>query len=718
MQAPFITPLLRLLLPLVVGIAVGEWSFSWLSALPLALLWPWLLAAIFGGIALLHHDKGLLPLQAATCFLGIALLLMQRQGLEEPWPKVPRSYRAVVSETPQALGHSWRVHVRLLDAEVYDRQAELLLVGRDKPLSLGDALLFHAQLDRPTPLRNPGEPDRAAYLRRQGITGTAIVFAHDWTRLSHRPSLTWRERALLLRESLVGRYKAYFQGESLGILAAMTLGDRSLLAPSTRALYAQTGSSHVLALSGLHLAIIFLFFQSLTTPLRRHKGIAPRLFTASGGLLLIWSFALLVGFPLSLVRAAIMLSLTQLLALFTRRYDALHGLTLAALFMLLWSPQWLFDVGFQLSCAAVAGIVLLRPLAPTPSLFRAITTHEAFVYGGVPSSFGARLLKRAGLFLWELFFVSLSAQLATLPLIAFYFHQLSWSSMLSSFIIVPAAHLLLATAFLFLLLPFGQNLLADLLSLLLSVVKESLQFLVALPYSSCQLWPSNLTVLLAYALLFFILWTHREGASLRQLVRYGGYALGGLSLMLSFMVDTLPTRRDEAQIIVYRHHRLTALHCLRPSGQSYLLASDTALVHHALAATSRNWWAREGLTIRPLPLNYLHTQQGAKLLSQQPALFAIPHVLLFAGKRWAVVDTALPYVYPRQALEVHTLLLARGARGGLAHLLRHYRPQRLVLCASLSEFSRKRYVAEAQNIHLPVHDVEREGVYTERKKQK
>lgn len=712
MQAHFTTPLLRILLPLAAGIAVGEWFFFSLTAYSWLLFLLWTGMLLCWGLALWRHRSALWLLQGGTLLLGMALLVSVRQSQTFSWPQQAQSYRAVVIDTPKPLSKSWRVRARLLDAPVRDRLVELLLVEQDVSPRIGDALFLHTTISSPSSLRNPGESNRAAYLRQQGISGTALVFRHDWCISPIGASLTLRERALLLRETLVEKYRSHFHGRTLGVLAAMTLGERSLLDPETRALYAQTGSSHVLALSGLHLSILFLLFQGLTTRLRRYNNRLLQLAVVLLGLLFIWTFVFVAGFPLSLLRAALMLSLAQIFQLFARRSGALHSLTLSAILLLLWSPQWLFDVGFQLSCAAVAGIVLFRPLIPTPSAFFPISPREALVLGGHATPPALIALKRLALALWELLLVSFFAQLATAPLVAFYFHQLSWTGLLSSLLIVPAAYLILAGALLFFLLPFGKSLLAQALTLLLDGIALFLQQLTHLPFSSWSLWPSARSVCLAYGLLLLVLWCQAHWRRFSPLQRYGSIGFSCLALGASLLLDAQPTPLSQPQILLYRHQKLTAIHCLSPSGKSVLLASDTLLAKQALGATARNWWQPQKWQVEKLPLTLLHNSSGCAQLNTHPALLAIPHVLCFAGQRWAVVDDALAYTYPREPLLVDALLLLRGARGRLPHLLRHYKPRLLVLCASLSPYQRTHYLQAAQKLHLPVHDVEQRGVYS------
>lgn len=711
MSSPFLTPLLRLLLPLAVGIAVGEWLFTPLQAQPYAphLLWGSIVLLI---VLATQWQRLVLPLtMLGSLLLGIVLLLHQRQAQHTEWPAQAQTYRALITDTPRPLRQSQRVRVRLLDPVVYGRVIETTLVGEKQKLRTGDGLLLHTHITAPSPLRNPGEMDYAAYLRRQNVLGTAVVFADDWKRYVPSASLTLRERALQMREQLVEQYSQYFAQSDWGTLAAMTLGDRSQLSSSTRKLYSLTGTSHILALSGLHLSILYWLYQQSVVRGSKRAGRRVHTLAVLLGLLLIWAFAFVAGLPTSLVRAALMFSIAQGLSLFARRSGALHSLTLAALLMLLWSPQWLLDVGFQLSCLAVAGIVLLRPLFPTPAVLQR-SFHRSGEKEVAPlRAKSIKLAQRLGLVVWEMLLVSFCAQVATAPLVAYYFNTLPLVGLVANFLVIPSAYLLLVGALAFFILPFVRPWLAEGLSSTLHTMEQLLHQLSTLPYASLTLWPSARTIIAAYALLLFLLWSKLRPQGLRLLWRWAGACVFGFFLALSLMVDHRPTPLPQPQIFLYRHSGLCALHYVLPTRQSYLLTSDTTLARNALSSTARRWWAREGWQVKMLPLSLLHTPEGCEQLHRHTPLAAAPHLLVFAHERWAIVDGGLSYAYPRQPLTVDVLLLVRGARGTLAHILRYYRPRRVVLCSSLSPFYRNKFRHEAQTKRLPLHDVEQGGLY-------
>lgn len=135
----------------------------------------------------------------------------------------------------------------------------------------------------------------------------------------------------------------------------MTAGDRRSLSPALRAAYSRSGTSHLLAVSGLHVGIVFLLANLLLwwLPLFRHGHILRNIAV----ILLIWLYAATTGFPPSVVRAALMFSVLQFALASSSEYVGMNTLAGVAFVMLLFHPDYLFDISFQLSFIAVAGII-------------------------------------------------------------------------------------------------------------------------------------------------------------------------------------------------------------------------------------------------------------------------------------------------------------------------------------------------------------------------
>jgi competence protein ComEC len=304
------------------------------------------------------------------------------------------------------------------------------------------------------------------------------------------PSMTQRAQAnaLELRNQLVNTLSDKGLGQQeLAVVSAMTLGDKSLIDKDLKNDYSRSGASHVLALSGLHLGIIYFVFSFMTARWRRryHHWSRP----VSEGLILItmWSYVVLVGMSPSVVRAAIMMTVYSLLSLQNRNRSSLNALAFTAIIMLVADPMILFNISFQLSFVAVAFILL----------------YQGRIYSLIPSSTHP-IVK----WCWRFLSVSLAAQLGVAPLTAYYFHQIPSYFLLSSLVVMVFTPLIIYLSLLFFLLmwlPVVQSWLVVPLSWLVHIQNTCLQGVSSLP-GSTFVTPSlhPLQVCLIYIIIFAV----------------------------------------------------------------------------------------------------------------------------------------------------------------------------------------------------------------------
>lgn len=295
----------------------------------------------------------------------------------------------------------------------------------------GERLLVQGKWNLLPPQRNPGGFDYRAYLDRSEVRGALDL---ERIRLLESGRGGWLLSNIVIpaRQYIRGLADKFLQGDEAALLLGLTLGERSGLSDRVQEAFSNTGTTHVLAVSGLHVVLVaFILFLALR--LVR----IPRRWAALGTCLGLVFYTLLTGSPPSIVRAAIMAVAVLTGGMFERQGNGLNMLGLAGLLILFFWPQSLFDVGFQLSFAATAGILAVtRPIQN--QLFR-ITENE-FLREWL-------LLPLA---------VSLAAQIFTAPFLAYHFHKVPTISLLANLVVVPTTNLLLALGLLMALLhPLG-----------------------------------------------------------------------------------------------------------------------------------------------------------------------------------------------------------------------------------------------------------------------
>lgn len=311
----------------------------------------------------------------------------------------------------------------------------------------------------------------AAMMERQHpAEGHPQSEASQDSRLSRSRTFFLHQRDRLLQRLSDGG----LEGDAYAVVAAMALGDKSALTKDLRETYSVTGASHVLALSGLHLGIIYMLLSLLVL------GRRWRMFSQLFLIVSIWGFVFLVGMSMSVVRAAIMISVYALLSLGHRDKMSVNTLAFTAIVMLMVHPLSLFDVGFQLSFMAVFSILVWYP----------------FFEGLIPQPFlmSHRLVK----WLWTMLAVSCAAQLGTAPLVAYYFGRFSTLFLITNLVVIPTATLILYLALLVLIVPS----LAYLLNNIVTFLNTFLERMTALPCASIEgLHPSVLQTIMVYVVI-------------------------------------------------------------------------------------------------------------------------------------------------------------------------------------------------------------------------
>ena len=315
------------------------------------------------------------------------------------------------------------------EAEVEGGGKVLLYLQKDSmPMPvMGDVLLVETQVRRGG---KSGKFDYGLYLRRQGIVGTCWALRRNWQLIGHEDDMGLKGLAKRSQYFLYQQYrKMGIEGQELGIISALTLGYREYLDKDVQRAFSASGAMHVLAVSGLHTGIVWgivmwiLTLGVLYKPLWEDK--FRRWLLNISTIVLIWAYAFLTGLSPSVMRSALMLTFWALSSLLEQQTSRWNPLLAAAVVILIVNPLALWSVSFQLSFAAVAGIMLFGS-----SMQQAVVSK-----GRVWQSVSGLLI------------VSLAAQLGTMPLTLHYFGQTSNYFALTNLIVVPMAGILLSLGF-------------------------------------------------------------------------------------------------------------------------------------------------------------------------------------------------------------------------------------------------------------------------------
>lgn len=282
---------------------------------------------------------------------------------------------------------------------------------------IGNQLLIKGKcLQRVEEPRNPSQFNYAGFLANKGIYHQAFLRPNDYVLYSTKSTWSLSETFAQLRSGLI-KNLSFLSNKTRPVAEALLLGYKENLDHEVREIFAKTGTMHILAVSGLHVGIIYKVVDLLLMFLLGVRYGKPM--KVSMVLLVIWSYALLTGLPPSVLRASFMFSLVAIGTSLNRPNNIFNNVLASAFVMLAISPKLIFDVGFQLSYAAVFGIISIQPFLA--QWFR-------------PKN---QIIK----FTWDLITVSFAAQIATLPFTLYYFNQVPLIFPISNLIAIPGAFL-------------------------------------------------------------------------------------------------------------------------------------------------------------------------------------------------------------------------------------------------------------------------------------
>ena len=311
----------------------------------------------------------------------------------------------------------------------------MLIYIKDKhaqKLQYGDVLLIDSTYNEVLPPLNPAEFNYKKYLANKNIYHHTYLYPGQYAVVQQNQGNALIAYALKLRKALVKKLQAGISNPNAAAVAStLILGYRADLSEEIRQTYSKTGTIHVLSVSGAHVGLVYLVLAWGLAFLRPYR--YGRILQTVIIIALIWFYALLTGFSPPVCRAAVMLSLIITGKTYSRQISMLNILAFSAFVMLLYNPLYITDVGFQLSYAAMAGLIVIQPL-----VYRLVSIKNNIANK-----------------IWLVCSASVSAQAATLPLSMYYFHQIPLYFLISNlFILIPSA-LIMYTGMLYLLLPQG-----------------------------------------------------------------------------------------------------------------------------------------------------------------------------------------------------------------------------------------------------------------------
>ncbi|MBK6347397.1 MAG: ComEC/Rec2 family competence protein [Bacteroidales bacterium] len=601
-------------------------------------------------------------------------------------------YSAVLTEEPAERENSYKFPVEVnglfVDGKYFVVKGNVLAYAQKDALvaSLvyGSEILFSVS---PEPVRkpsNPGEFNYARYLAVNNVFHQVYFAKGSFTCTGNIEGYWLKKLALKARNRLLVTLKQYgIVGREFAVAAALLIGYDDLLDASQRQEYAGAGVVHILCVSGLHVGIVFLIADFLFYFLRKQKKavwLRPLLI-----ILVIWLYALITGLAPSVLRASLMFSLITIGKSLNRQSHTFNTLAASAFILLVINPAMLYDLGFQLSYGAVAGIVAFQPHIRL--IF--ITRNKVTSY------------------IWGMINVSIAAQLLVTPISIYYFHQFPNYFLMANLIAIPLSGVLIYSGVIFIFLsfiPLLGKISASIMILQIKLLNSTVAFIEGLPGAvSHNLYLTPFSTIVLYLLLFSCFF----GILNRK--RFWLYPALAACLMLAADYSFVNIERSGRQrLVVHSIKKQSAISFTSGRNQHMMVdsvvMSDPSMLNYSLSGSRIQSGVKE--------ISYSNLGNGRLGLQKLPELKIYSNGFFeYNGRRGVVLSRSTVLPDSGKQLKLDLVILTGNTRLELQNLKDYFPGARFIADASNSLRKCKFWAQEAQKSGLLFYSVRESGAW-------
>lgn len=530
---------------------------------------------------------------------------------------------------------------------------------------------------RISPIRNAGNPDEfdyAAYMHRKGVYYSATIYSFDT--IGNLATNTLRGEALAFRDKLLDNFrKSTLSAPNRALFEAILLGEREELTTELRNDFSGAGLSHILSVSGLHTGIILLIVLTILWPLR-WLGLSKMIFAAA--ILLMWGYAFLTGLSASVVRAVTMITILLGGKMMDEKSDSVNTLFAAAFLMLLVNPEYLFEVGFQLSYLSVLSILIFYPRFKKTY----INLHP--------------LLQRIA----DFANLSVSAQLLTLPFSIYYFHIFPLAFLPANLFTVPILiPFTIAGLIHLLLLQYGIEL--SFLGRLLEVAADYITGIAAAANrltgraGTAGWYPDVIEIGLYFLLLLTALLYFEKRKATRLMV----FMTALCGVLLWGHLRPVP---EKAEMVIFNQNESNAVH-IRMNRKLFCYTPDSTVVFERTNRISRPYRDK-------MKLEETCYIQSDTLVE---GFFESGYPLMRIGNRHFMWFTEYSETRMRSEhpFECDYALIGGRYRGTTEQMGRLAHMKKIILLPTLPAYYRKKIKAECDSSGIRCHDIREEGAF-------
>jgi competence protein ComEC len=669
-------PIIKLTLFLIIGILIATFftlPFYLILFLNIALL-GFLLATLLLAKKQIHKTIwfGLLAYFTTVC---IGILIVQLHNQKQFNSHYTNSFSSKNNSTHQI---TFKVNSILKPTLYHDKYivdilkidnktvTGKLLFNIDKDslenkINVDDVLFVSTSLkDINRPL-NPYQFNYSTYLKKQYVYHQISTDYQSVFKISSDPN-TISGLANKIHTKISNSLEAYhFKPDELAIINALLLGQRHDISSEVYDNYASAGAIHILAVSGLHVGIIFLILNFCLKPIERLKN--GKYIKITIVVLLLWCFAVIAGLRPSVTRAVTMFTVIAIAMNLKRPSNIYNTLAISMFFLLLFKPLLLFDVGFQMSYIAVLAIVSIQPL-----IIKVWTPKYKLVN-----------------YFWNIFTVTIAAQIGVLPISLYYFHQFPGLFFVSNLVILPFLGLILGLGFIVIILASLKILpqfVADIYGGLISLMNHFIE------------WVSQQESFLFKDISFgigFVIATYLIIISVTKYFKKPNYLrlsfvlISVIVLQSVFILNKLDTKNNELVIFHKSRHTIIGLKENNNLTIAHTIDSSSVFNENSLQSYSVG--------------NYIKKINQTNLKS----------VYTFANKKLLVIDSL--GVYNVKSFHADYILLRNSPKVNLKRLTDSLKPELIIADGSNYKSYTKQWEETCKKLKIPFYKTSEKGAF-------
>ncbi len=685
-------PFIRLIIPFIIGIFFGINSSINIKYYIFSIIALSIFFVIFYFINKKHKSYKLRFTAGFLVYIlffvfGNILLSIKTVGKSELANKKIIA-KAIITGIPEEKANSVKFIAQIFyvktDSSLINCDEKILVYAfkdsTSKALAYGDEIIFSGKLQEVKNSGNPKEFNYKSFLLKKGIQNQLYLKSESYKIISRNNGWTIIAIAENTRQKLSKIYTDNgIDGDEFAVLSALTLGDKSELDNEIKQSYAASGAMHILAVSGLHVGIIFVilnYLLSFMDKIKLKNKIIPRIIKATLLISFLWFFAFLSGLSPSVRRAAVMFTILIIGKALERPVNIYNSLGASAFLLLLINPFLVTEVGFQMSYLAVLSIVIFQPFIV--ALF----------------TFKNKLLQAT----WALTAVSIAAQLGTAPISLYYFHIFPNWFMLTNIFVIPLATIIVyGAALLFVSSIFHQISIwiAFLLKKVVFILNYFVKTIENLPFSYTDNIAFNILDMVLFVTIIISLYIYLSQKSVKSL------QITLLSIVLFFISSIFLKYENlnDKKVVFYNVNKNAAYHFSSKLINKLYTYDTTQISSNVRFAVLNNLIANKKTDYELININKDTCKTG--------------NFIKFYDKTFLIINDKNQLKYKGKKLSnIDYIILSNNIYIYIKDVLRFYNPKLIIFDSSNKYMRTERWEEECNEIGIKYFSIPKQGAFT------